>query len=58
MENRETRRYVDVIKLAACSLQYRNISVKQTFYDAVSQLYWYYKKLGNKEYLQTAILHI
>lgn len=58
MEEKETRKYVEAIKLAAGSLQYRNISVKQTFCDAVSQLYWYYEKSGNKEYLRTATLHI
>ena len=58
MEDKEICRYVEAIKFAAGCLQYKNISVEQTFEDAVSQLYWYYQKLGSKEYLETAALHI
>lgn len=58
MNRKEDKSYVEAIKLAAGFLQYKNISVKQTFVDAVSQLYWYYKNLGNQEYLNTATLHI
>lgn len=50
--------YIDAIKFAAGSLQYKNISVKQTFSDVVSQLYWYYKNLDEKDYLRVAVLHI
>lgn len=56
--NENQIRYIEAIKFAAGSLQYKNISVKQTFRDAVSQLYWYYKHLGEKEYLRAATLHI
>lgn len=56
--NENQIRYVEAIKVAVGSLQYKNISVKQTFSDAVSQLYWYYKYLGEKEYLRAATLHI
>ena len=56
--NEKQRRYVEAIKLAAGSLQYKKISVQQTFKEAIEQLFWYYEKLNNGEYLQTAILHI
>lgn len=46
MERTEDRSYVEAIKFAASFLQYKNISVKQTFGSAVSQLYWYYKHLN------------
>lgn len=58
MERTEDRSYVEAIKFAASFLQYKNISVKQTFGSAVSQLYWYYKHLNDKEYLEVATLHI
>lgn len=56
--NEEELRYVEAIKFAAGSLQYKNVPVQQTFREAVSQLYWYYENLGGDEYLQTATLHI
>ena len=49
MERTEDRSYVEAIKFAASFLQYKNISVKQTFGSAVSQLYWYYKHLNDKD---------
>lgn len=48
MERTEDRSYVEAIKFAASFLQYKNISVKQTFGSAVSQLYWYYKHLNDR----------
>lgn len=56
--NEDQRRYVEAIKFAAGSLQYKKIPVQQTFREAVSQLFWYYENLGSDEYLQTATLHI
>lgn len=50
--------YIEAIKFAAGSVQYKNISVKQTFRDAVSQLYWYYRNFDEKKYLRVATLHI
>lgn len=58
MSREEDRSYVEAIKFAAGFLQYKNVSVRQTFADAVSQLYWYYKNLDNKKYLEIATLHI
>lgn len=50
--------YVEAIKLAAGSVQYKNLSVRNTFIDAVSQLYQYYQNSQNIKYLETAVLHI
>lgn len=51
-------KYLEAIKLAAGSLQYKNISVKETIILAVSQLYSYFQFSGNLNYLETATLHI
>lgn len=56
--NKNQISYIEAIKFAAGCLQYKNLSVKKTFRDAVSQLYWYYEQLGEKEYLGVAALHI
>lgn len=58
MNEREVSRYIEAIKLATGCVQYKNIPVKQTLCDAVSQLYWYYSNLGRREYLEVAVLYI
>ena len=58
MQIDENSLYIEAIKLAAGSVQYKNWSVQDTFMDAVSQLYQYYQNSQNIKYLETAILHI
>lgn len=58
MQIRENGVYIEAIKLAAGSVQYKDISVKDTFIDAVFQLYQYYQNTENIKYLETSILHI
>lgn len=58
MYNSNIQQYVEAIKLAAGSVQYKNLSVKQTFLQSVQQLYEYYKNLKDVCYLETAIFHI
>lgn len=58
MRNEDNRLYIEAIKMAAGSVQYKNLSVKNTFIDTVSQLYQYYERFQNIKYLETAILHI
>lgn len=54
----EKSAYIEAIKLAAGSVQYKNISVKDTFLMAVNQLYQYYLNSNDINYLETAMLHI
>ena len=56
--NNNIQQYVEAIKLAAGSVQYKNLSIKQTFFLSVKQLYEYYINMNNVCYLETAILHI
>jgi len=58
LDNEEVKQYIEAIKLAAGTVQYRNLSVKKTFMSSVSQLYKYYTMFLNKKYLETAVLHI
>lgn len=58
MLNEDNRLYIEAIKMAAGSVQYKNLSVKNTFIDTVSQLYQYYERFQNIQYLETALLHI
>ena len=58
MESEESKQYVEAIKVAAGSVQYKDISVNNTFITAVSQLYKYYEYSNNSNYLEVAILHI
>lgn len=58
MQEKVSKQYVEAIKLAARSVQYKNLSVQETIIDAVSNLYIYFKHSGNKDYLETALLHI
>lgn len=58
MQSESNRPYIEAIKLAAGSVQYKNLSIKTTFTDAILQLYQYYKNSGNIQYLETATLHI
>ena len=53
MQIRENGVYIEAIKLAAGSVQYKDISVKDTFIDAVFQLYQYYQNTENIKYLET-----
>ena len=52
MQIRENGVYIEAIKLAAGSVQYKDISVKDTFIDAVFQLYQYYQNTENNKYWQ------
>lgn len=54
----EYRHYVEAIKLAAGSVQYKNLSVTDTLQCAISQLYEYYCCTQRKNYLHVALLHI
>lgn len=58
MKSEETKQYIEAIKMAAGSVQYKNISVNDTFITAVTQLYNYFEDSGNTNYLEAAILHI
>lgn len=58
MKSEEIKQYVEAIKVAAGSVQYKDISVNNTFITAVSQLYKYYEYSNNSNYLEAAILHI
>lgn len=58
MHQYDQERYVEAIKLAAGSAQYKNLSVKSTIITAISQLYHYYEYENNTNYLDIAILHI
>lgn len=57
-DSESNRPYIEAIKLAAGSVQYKNLSVKTTFMDAISHLYQHYTNSGNIQYLETATLHI
>lgn len=52
------RRYIEAIKLAAGSVQYKGLSVEETMIGAVNELYKYYQYTQNINYLETAILQI
>lgn len=54
MDREENRLYIEAIKLAAGSVQYKNISVKDTMIKAVEQLYRYYEITMDEGYLETA----
>lgn len=58
MDREENRLYIEAIKLAAGSVQYKNISVKDTMIKAVEQLYRYYEIAMDEGYLETAFFHI
>lgn len=58
MQSERNSAYIEAIKLAAGSVQYKNLSIKTTFIDAISQLYQYYTNSGNIKYLEIATLHI
>ncbi len=56
--NIEYNPYVEAIKVAAGSVQYKNLSVKNTLIGAVDQLLYYYQNSEDKKYAETAVLHI
>lgn len=58
MDREENRLYIEAIKLAAGSVQYKNISVKDTMIEAVEQLYQYYEITMDEGYLEIAFFHI
>lgn len=58
MEEDGIRLYVEAIKFAAGSLQYKNIPVKQNYRAVVQELYHRYKNIGDQKYLEVAALHI
>lgn len=58
MQEKDTIQYIEAIKLACGSVQYKNISIKETFFDTVLQLLSYFENSNNKDYLEIALLHI
>ena len=58
MYYKDKRQYIEAIKLAAGSVQYKNLSVKLTIMEAVLRLYQYYKCDNNIKYLNVALLQI
>ena len=58
MQNTDIKQYIEAIKLAAGTVQYKNVSVIETFLEAIEQLNWYYENLNDKAYLEVARLHI
>lgn len=58
MKINENQYYVEAIKLAAGSVQYKTLSVTDTLKSAISQLYEYYCYTKRENYLHVALLHI
>lgn len=58
MQSEMNSPYIEAIKLAAGSVQYKGISIQRTFIDAISQLYQYYENSNNVKYLEIATLHM
>ena len=58
MQDTDTKRYVEAIKLATGSVQYKNLSAKETILQTIEQLNFYYENSQNKKYLEVALLHI
>lgn len=58
MQNTDTKRYIEAIKLAVGSVQYKNLSVKETFFETIERLNFYYENTKNKKYLEVALLHM
>lgn len=58
MQNTDTKRYVEAIKLAVGSVQYKNLSIKETFFETIERLNFYYENSQNEKYLEVALLHM
>ena len=58
MKNTDTRRYVESIKLAVGSVQYKNLSIKEIFFETIERLNFYYENSQNEKYLEVALLHM
>lgn len=58
MQSVRCKQYIEAIKIAAGSVQYKNLSVKNTLIEAIQQLTIYYENSKNKEYLEIALLNI
>lgn len=58
MDNNEDRQYIEAIKLAVGGVQYKNLSVKTTFFGAIQLLYQYYTNTGDCTYLEISLLYI
>jgi len=58
VKTNEYQHYIEAIKLAAGSVQYKELSVTDTLQCAISQLYEYYCYTKRENYLQVAMLHI
>lgn len=58
MQDSENTQYIEAIKLAAGGVQYKNLSIKKTFIDAVQQLYYYYENSNDMNYLEVATLYM
>lgn len=58
MQNKNCNQYIEAIKLAAGTVQYKNLSVKGTIINTVKQLQYYYEESQDTHYLEVATLHI
>lgn len=58
MKKKESKQYVEAIKMAVGSVQYKGISINNTFITVVLQLHEYFESSKNINYLETALLHI
>ena len=58
MRTKEEQYYVEAIKLAAGSVQYKSLSVTDTLKYAINQLHEYYCYTQRKNYLHVALLQI
>ena len=58
MKTSEDQNYVEAIKLAAGSVQYKTMSVTDTLKCAICLLYEYYCYTRRENYLHVALLHI
>ena len=58
MQNIDNKQYVEAIKLAVGSVQYKNLSVKETFFETIERLNFYYENSQNEKYLEVALLHM
>ena len=58
MADEENRVYIEAIKMVVGNLQYRNMSIKETFINTVKQLEEYYIMSDKIKYLDVALLYI
>lgn len=58
MENVSTVQYIESIKLAYGSVQYKGLPIKETFFKSIDLLKNHYEETKNIRYLEVALLHI